>query len=409
MSEKTINKNNISLGQISSTIIFLFALTFGLMIAASFVFFAIRYSIRSKYGLNFNDFENERLFNSENSLTDIQRQEIIMNSANVSNEIESDYNQNNNERQMALSLFVANRQRRHIRSSEQALPKKLKLHEMDKLFPKKTYDQWLDVKSIVKKENHDDDDKNETETVSNKSVFSVKDEKTNFEMLDSETNCFETENETGCSKNSEKKDEADDSKKTEPLKYISGICTICLSHIEKQDLVRGLTCGHVFHSDCLDPWFIKRRSCCPICKKSFIFKKQNNSKVVRMGNFLPSLVSNDVLQSLLLERAFYDLMQNSIVDNNILHETFHNLIPISERVKFILNDLLIPNSLLKQKAKEIAKKKSDGFFRLAWWKIMGITKDDLFNRAVIKLFYEYRNNIGSENNNHLPFMPQNSD
>jgi hypothetical protein len=47
------------------------------------------------------------------------------------------------------------------------------------------------------------------------------------------------------------------------------ICAICLDTLEDDDDVRGLTCGHVFHPVCLDPWLTRRRACCPNCRADY--------------------------------------------------------------------------------------------------------------------------------------------
>lgn len=59
----------------------------------------------------------------------------------------------------------------------------------------------------------------------------------------------------------------------ELLKSVGDACAICLDTIEDDDDVRGLTCGHAFHSVCLDPWLTSRRACCPLCKHDYYVPK----------------------------------------------------------------------------------------------------------------------------------------
>ncbi|KAI5846883.1 hypothetical protein BZA05DRAFT_129473 [Tricharina praecox] len=59
----------------------------------------------------------------------------------------------------------------------------------------------------------------------------------------------------------------------ELLKSAGDACAICLDTIEDNDDIRGLTCGHAFHSACLDPWLTNRRACCPLCKKDYYVPK----------------------------------------------------------------------------------------------------------------------------------------
>jgi hypothetical protein len=47
------------------------------------------------------------------------------------------------------------------------------------------------------------------------------------------------------------------------------LCAICMDSFEEETYIRPLTCGHIFHSSCVDPWLTKRRASCPLCNKSF--------------------------------------------------------------------------------------------------------------------------------------------
>ena len=43
------------------------------------------------------------------------------------------------------------------------------------------------------------------------------------------------------------------------------ICSICFAQYESNDILRVLRCGHVFHADCGDLWFVRNQTC-PLCK-----------------------------------------------------------------------------------------------------------------------------------------------
>jgi hypothetical protein len=57
------------------------------------------------------------------------------------------------------------------------------------------------------------------------------------------------------------------------LEEASG-CAICLSHFKSHQLVcesNNLSCGHVFHQDCMMDWLMKHRMC-PLCREVYLLK-----------------------------------------------------------------------------------------------------------------------------------------
>lgn len=59
-------------------------------------------------------------------------------------------------------------------------------------------------------------------------------------------------------------------------------CTICLGNTSGK-VCRVLKCGHIFHCECIDEWFLKKTTC-PVCrldlKKSIQENIQNSSQNV---------------------------------------------------------------------------------------------------------------------------------
>lgn len=73
------------------------------------------------------------------------------------------------------------------------------------------------------------------------------------------------------------------------LNSVGDSCAICIDVIDDDDDIRGLSCGHAFHAQCLDPWLTSRRACCPLCKADYYTPKprpeleSNNSDGSRSG------------------------------------------------------------------------------------------------------------------------------
>ncbi|XP_051877494.1 E3 ubiquitin-protein ligase RNF128 isoform X3 [Pristis pectinata] len=42
-------------------------------------------------------------------------------------------------------------------------------------------------------------------------------------------------------------------------------CAVCIEAYKPNDVVRILTCNHLFHKNCIDPWLLEHRTC-PMCK-----------------------------------------------------------------------------------------------------------------------------------------------
>ncbi len=43
-------------------------------------------------------------------------------------------------------------------------------------------------------------------------------------------------------------------------------CIICLEKMKMDDKIKILECGHIYHYECINDWF-KRKKECPICYK----------------------------------------------------------------------------------------------------------------------------------------------
>lgn len=47
-------------------------------------------------------------------------------------------------------------------------------------------------------------------------------------------------------------------------------CSVCMCEVEDEERVRLLSCKHVFHVTCIDPWVLQKNSVCPLCRRNLI-------------------------------------------------------------------------------------------------------------------------------------------
>ncbi|KAL4893869.1 hypothetical protein BDV59DRAFT_25023 [Aspergillus ambiguus] len=82
------------------------------------------------------------------------------------------------------------------------------------------------------------------------------------------------------------------------------LCAICMEGFDEGDTIRPLSCGHIFHPLCVDPWLTKRQACCPLCKKVFARHRSPSTETRRARSsfsaILPApppavLLRNDII------------------------------------------------------------------------------------------------------------------
>lgn len=54
-------------------------------------------------------------------------------------------------------------------------------------------------------------------------------------------------------------------------------CSVCLSHFEPESEINRLTCGHVFHKDCLEKWLAYWNITCPLCRTPLLPEEEVSS------------------------------------------------------------------------------------------------------------------------------------
>ncbi|GEQ70519.1 hypothetical protein JCM33374_g4197 [Metschnikowia sp. JCM 33374] len=467
-------------GNTPSTVLFFLAMAVGVGIALLFVFFTIRYFIRAKFGLHLYSASHRGMMFSARSApinnpvayTDREIQEHLE-YLRTHHFLRDDF------LERRLYASSGRRRRRRRRRGRFAKMKKLSQEEVEKLFPKTRYADWLNT--------GDDGSSVSGQTTNNDSLSvsastKVANHPTHQPASESHFDVVEMNEPvpSGSSHGRQSEIVSSDNSlrvKTE-LHFDSGSCSICLEVYESDDIVRGLICGHVFHADCVDPWLTRRRACCPICKRDY-YKEEHSNRVrgstvniegeeeeedtgENLSDNLPGSSTDESPSDNVTPRpdiephnngdtnieprarpsngntrgatlsmneateatettdettettneatneptnaegeddapnSLQDLNYDVIRADSNIQALFNELIPLSERVRVLLDEY--PHLNMDVRARQISKKKYGNIFKIMFWKLMGISKDDLYNWAVIKIYQEEQASSENEEN-----------
>lgn len=317
------------------------------------------------------------------------------------------------------------RRRRRRRRGRYLKMKKLTAAQVDTLFPKTTYSEWLhagDEADDITSVHMDADEEHEKMSTT---VVAVEQED-GFEVVELRRLPSRSPSDDHVHTELDASSLAATSNVKGELHFDSGSCAICLEVYEPEDTVRGLICGHVFHADCVDPWLTRRRACCPICKRDYYTETSRNADQNNITERPPAGTeqhepaaenhenqeNHDEGTSTALEdpsqpqevdlgetgrapaaqdtetatnasqigddiNIDFDILRNDPHLRSLLNE----LIPLSERANAIL---LGQDTLhLEASSRDIANKKFLNCWKRLFWRLMGIKKEDMFNWAVI--------------------------
>ncbi|XP_022135697.1 probable E3 ubiquitin-protein ligase XERICO [Momordica charantia] len=51
-------------------------------------------------------------------------------------------------------------------------------------------------------------------------------------------------------------------------------CSVCLSQFEPESEINHLSCGHLFHTECLEKWLDYWNSTCPLCRTPLMSEEE---------------------------------------------------------------------------------------------------------------------------------------
>lgn len=354
-------KNNTSATSQPSSILFFIAVAIGVVIALVFIFFSMRYYVRTRLGI----YATARLTTtSNNGGIVLLTGDFPMHSFN------------------GYSGDLPNQLRRRNRRRKYLKKRRLTEEEVDHLFPVRTYQDWLDggaerdadqreIHVMLKEENDDEVVEQQQDEQTPEPQNQTQDGPTADGRTITATDTIATsdtpaikvntpDHDTGSTYHDalDQPEQVDLGTPYEPH-YDSGTCAICIDTFEPEDPVRGLICGHVFHQECLDPWLTKRKACCPMCKRDYYLKDESDEQQAQANGTEQPENQIDDLDSI---NQFTELQYTTL----------------NERVTEILNR----HPDLEQIATEKIKK----YLKFKWrvfWLIMGISKSDLVNSAIV--------------------------
>ncbi|ESX01391.1 hypothetical protein HPODL_00787 [Ogataea parapolymorpha DL-1] len=252
------------IGSKPSTVLFFIALCVGVIIAVLFIFFTFRYLVRSRFGLY-------------SSAPQFARNPFYMGPTGRAsmNGLQPYF-----EHDIALNLAG----HRHLhgyrprRREGYSRKRKLTQEEVDDLFPLKTYAKWLNggQEDVI---NRNEGVLVYEEDAGHRNTPEEQDDFQDARSSPPEEVDLADQNKTDNIELSETVPAtASSADAAQDLHFTSGMCAICLDNLLDDDEVRGLICGHVFHADCVDPWLVNRRGCCPMCKRDFFMRDQTRSR-----------------------------------------------------------------------------------------------------------------------------------
>ncbi|KAG7194679.1 uncharacterized protein KQ657_004356 [Scheffersomyces spartinae] len=423
-------------GNTPLTVLFFLALAVGGVIASLFLFFTLRYFVRSRYGMHIYPLTYGLLFQGpsgrrgyQSSVIDYTDEELVFMSR--LHFIHADL--------WERRLFERRRRRR--RGGRFSRMAKLTEQQVENLFPKKAYKDWLNSGKDTLKNHlngilHEEKEDLESPTVGTQTLdtpeglatvasSSANNMKRRSAVIDESALTLE-ELDLGeinmialSSKNETTNESGNDIEMLE-LHFSSGSCAICLELYDDDDEVRGLICGHVFHSDCLDPWLTKRRACCPMCKRDYFYNgdaegtNEEAESHTRRGDRSTNNADNNEINSNRgantagnggnndtttptttannnNEEEDTPVFDIELVRNDpTLRSILQQLISTEERARMILADENIQRTDIEARANVVADKKYLPLYKRVWWKLMGIKHLDLFNWTVVRLYHEYR-------------------
>lgn len=332
-----------------ATVLLYVALVVGVLITLCFMFFTLRYFIRAKYGLHVYGLRRNHNGWGSGGTSDAEWETITHHRDFLVHELQLRFLTRHGN-----LVTTRGGRRRRLRFAKM---KKLLPAQVEELFPARTYKQWLQTSA-------DDADNDNNDVML--TMIVVEEDPDNH----NDHNHVDATTEKGVGEEKHQLQTALAPCDSVELQFDLGGCAICLEPFEDDEIVRGLICGHPFHAECLDPWLTRRRACCPMCKRDYYQKQEEGAE--------PPTTSDLALD--------FSIDLDAFRDDPDVRSMLQQLIPPESRVRHLLQDPEVQRLGIEAEAQDLAKKKYGGWGKRVWWKLMGISKQDLANWEFLHLY-----------------------
>lgn len=121
-------------------------------------------------------------------------------------------------------------------------------------------------------------------------------------------------------------------------------CSICLCPIRRTRGTRQLSCGHLYHRNCINEWKDNSKNTCPVCRQSFDISKYKVT--VRIENTEHQETQDLTFPYSEILQLFEDLDMTELPDQMEAAEFQFDVDSLND-LETLINDLGIPDTQIE--------------------------------------------------------------